>query len=271
MWRRTAIGVIFLFAATVIFCSAEPFADGLVHMGEKLGIEQFVLVQWLAPLASESPEFLLAGLLAARGRPGAGMTILLSSKVSQWTLLIGSVPAAYAISGTTLSPLHFDTRQAEEVFLTAGQSLFAVAIFVSLSMSVWEAALLAVLFASQLFFSTTVRIGYGSVYLLIALGVLFRDRPVMPVLWRTAKESVRTSGSGSRRVQTSTLTFPPLKSNMPSDQLASASPGVVRWTRRSDTLSALRGGGDQSTWRADSGGCYALGALWSWSKSRKDC
>jgi cation:H+ antiporter len=202
VWRRIAIAVIFLFAASVIFCAAEPFADGLVHMGEKLGIEQFVLVQWLAPLASESPEFLLAGLLAARGRPGAGMTILLSSKVSQWTLLIGSVPAAYAISGTTLSPLHFDTRQAEEVFLTAGQSLFAVAIFVSLSMSVWEAALLAGLFATQLFFfSTTVRIGYGAAYLFIALAVLFRDLPAMPVLWRTAKESVRNSGSVSRRVE----------------------------------------------------------------------
>jgi len=202
MWRRVAIAVIFLFAAGVIFCAAEPFADGLVHMGKQLGIEQFVLVQWLAPLASESPEFLLAGLLAARGRPGAGMTILLSSKVSQWTLLIGSIPAAYSISGATLSPLHFDARQAEEVYLTAGQSLFAVAIFVSLSMSVWEAALLAGLFTSQLFFfSTTVRIGYGTVYLFIALAVLFRDLPMMPVLWRTAKESVRDSGGVSRRVE----------------------------------------------------------------------
>ena len=202
LWRRTAIGIIFLFAAGVIFSAAEPFADGLVHMGKQLGIEQFVLVQWLAPLASESPEFLLAGLLAARGRPGAGMTILLSSKVSQWTLLIGSVPAAYSIAGTTLSPLHFDARQAEEVFLTAGQSLFAVAIFVSLSMSAWEAALLAVLFASQLFFfNTTVRIGYGSVYLLIALLVLLRDRPMMPVLWREAKGSVRISQTGPQRIE----------------------------------------------------------------------
>ena len=202
LWRRTAIGIIFLFAAAVIFCAAEPFADGLVDMGKKLGIEQFVLVQWLAALASESPEFLLAGLLAARGRPGAGMTILLSSKVSQWTLLIGSVPAAYSIAGTTLSPLHFDARQAEEVFLTAGQSLFAVAIFVSLSMSAWEAALLAVLFASQLFFfNTTVRIGYGSAYLLIALFVLLRDRPMMPVLWREAKGSVRGSQTGPQRTE----------------------------------------------------------------------
>lgn len=119
------------------------------------------------------------------------MTILLSSKVSQWTLLIGSVPAAFSISGATLSPLNFDTRQAEEVFLTAAQSLFAVAIFISLSISVWETGLLAVLFATQLFFfSTTVRIGYGSAYLLLALLVFLRDRPTMPILWRTAREAM---------------------------------------------------------------------------------
>ncbi len=130
------------------------------------------------------------------------MTILLSSKVSQWTLLIGSVPAAFSISGATLSPLDFDTRQAEEVFLTAAQSLFAVAIFVSFSMSFWEAILLAVLFTTQLFFfNTTVRIGYGGVYLLLALLVFFRDRPTIAILWRAAKGSVRSSQTGPRRME----------------------------------------------------------------------
>jgi len=196
--RRTVVGVIFLFSAGIIFAAAEPFANGLVDMGRNLNIDEFVLVQWLAPLASESPEFLLAGMLAAKGRPGAGMTILLSSKVSQWTLLIGSVPAAFSVSGSTLSPLDFDARQAEEVFLTAAQSLFAVAIFVSLSISIWEAALLAILFATQLFFfNTTVRIGYGTAYLLLALLVFFRDRAAMPVLFRAAREAMSPSAAGS--------------------------------------------------------------------------
>jgi len=191
--RRAVIAMMFLFAAAVIFAAAEPFASGLVEMGRELGIDEFILVQWLAPLASESPEFLLAGVLAARGRAAAGMTILLSSKVSQWTLLIGSVPAAFSISGATLSPLDFDTRQAEEVFLTAAQSLFAVAIFVSFSMSFWEAILLAVLFTTQLFFfNTTVRIGYGGVYLLLALLVFIRDRAGLSIVYRTARESVNT-------------------------------------------------------------------------------
>jgi len=109
--RRICVVSIFAFAAMVIFAAAEPFAESLVATGEKAGIDEFILVQWVAPLASESPEFILAGMLALRGRQDAAMTILISSKVNQWTLLIGSLPLAYSISGGTLSPLDFDARQ----------------------------------------------------------------------------------------------------------------------------------------------------------------
>ena len=188
--RRLAVIAMFVYAAAVIFASAEPFAEGLVDTGKQFDINEFILVQWLAPLASESPEFILAGMLAARGRHGAAMTILIASKVNQWTLLIGSLPLAYAISGGTLSPLDFDSRQAEEVYLTAAQSLMAVAIFISLSMAFWEALLLAVLFTTQLFFfDTKIRLGYGSFYLLLALGMFARDLPFLPNLWRATRET----------------------------------------------------------------------------------
>lgn len=188
--RRLVTVAIFLYAAAVIFAAAEPFAEGLVDTGSQLGIEEFILVQWLAPLASESPEFILAGLLAARGRHHGAMTILIASKVNQWTLLIGSLPVAYGISGATLSPLEFDARQAEEVYLTAAQSLFAVAIFVNLRMHYWEAISLAVLFSTQLFFfNTTVRLGYASFYMLLALFMFLRDVPTMPDLWRAARDT----------------------------------------------------------------------------------
>ena len=190
--RRLAVGSIFLYAALVIFAAAKPFAEGLVETGEDLGVDEFLLVQWVAPLASEAPEFILAGMLAARGRHDAGMTLLISSKVNQWTLLIGSLPLAFSISGGTLSPLDFDTRQAEEVFLTAGQSLFAVAIFVSLSMAWWEAILLASLFSTQLFFTDpTVRMGYGAAYLALATLVLARDVPRLGTFLSAARETAQ--------------------------------------------------------------------------------
>lgn len=147
--RRPALVALFAFAAGIILTSAEPFAEGLVHTGTELGIDEFLLVQWVAPLASEAPEFIAAGLMAWRMRAAAGMGALISSKVNQWTLLIGGLPIAFALSGRSLAPLPLDARQVEEVFLTAAQSLFAVAVLLGLAISLAEGVLLAVLFITQ--------------------------------------------------------------------------------------------------------------------------
>jgi cation:H+ antiporter len=190
--RRFWILAIFGYAGLVIFAAAEPFAESLVETGTQAGIDEFVLVQWVAPLASESPEFILAGLIALRGRYDAAMTILISSKVNQWTLLIGSLPLAYSISGGTIEPLDFDHRQSVEVFLTAAQSLFAVAILVSLSVNRFEAAALAGLFFSQFFFtSETIHIVYGFIYVILALAVFVRDIPSIPTFRRAVVQTIR--------------------------------------------------------------------------------
>lgn len=149
-WRRRGVVIaMFLYAGGAILMAAEPFADGLIRTGVEFGIDEFQLVQWVAPLASEFPEFLVAGLLAWRMRPDAGLGALVSSKVNQWTLLIGCLPIAYAISSGTLNPLPTDTRQTEEVLLTAAQSLMAVVLLINLRMSLAEAGVLAVLFFAQ--------------------------------------------------------------------------------------------------------------------------
>jgi cation:H+ antiporter len=54
----------FLFAAGVILANSEPFCEGLVKAGKALHISEFVLVQWLAPVASEAPEFVVALVFA---------------------------------------------------------------------------------------------------------------------------------------------------------------------------------------------------------------
>ncbi len=102
--RRSVVVAMFLYAGAAILLAAEPFADGLIETGVELGIDEFQLVQWVAPLASEFPEFLVAGLLAWRLRADAALGALVSSKVNQWTLLIGCLPIAYAISSGTINP-----------------------------------------------------------------------------------------------------------------------------------------------------------------------
>lgn len=190
--RRLVLLLLFLYSGAVIFSSAEPFAEGLLEIGEEFGINQFLLVQWLAPLASESPEFIIACLFVLRGRPGAAMGILISSKLNQWTLLVGSLPLAFSISGQSISPMDFDSRQVEEVFLTAAQSAFAIVVFLSLSLSRVEALALLVLFGTQLFFAnTTVRFGYAIAYLVFTAALLTRERRDVGPFLRSVRETLQ--------------------------------------------------------------------------------
>jgi cation:H+ antiporter len=171
--RRFFTALFYVFSGFTIFIAAEPFAEGLLATGRTFGIEEFILVQWLAPLASESPEFIVAILFALRLQPGVSMGALLSSKVNQWTLLIGMLPVVYAISAGHGGGMYMDTRQVEEVFLTAAQSLFAVAVLANLSFSVLEAAVVFLLFSTQLFFTDPeFRFYYSIFYVVVAVGLM---------------------------------------------------------------------------------------------------
>ncbi|HJQ84143.1 MAG TPA: sodium:calcium antiporter [Candidatus Binatia bacterium] len=151
--RRLAVIAIFLFAGAAIFTAAEPFAESLVATGKQFGVDEFLLVQWLAPLASESPEFIVALLFALKGAAAAGMGTMISSKVNQWTLLVGALPAAFALSGGHLGPMELDLRQREEIFLTSAQSLFALVVIANFHFSLGEALLLFALFVPQFIFT----------------------------------------------------------------------------------------------------------------------
>lgn len=170
--RVWAVGL-FFFAGYAIYVSAEPFAESLVTMGHRYDIDEFLLVQWIAPLASESPEFIVAIIFALRLRGSIGIGALVSSKVNQWTLLVGALPIAYAISSGSFSGLPLDGRQTEELLLTSAQSLFAAILLSTLSVTKRSALLLATLFLAQLFLTTPlIRNGFTVAYLLLSFGVL---------------------------------------------------------------------------------------------------
>lgn len=170
--RRILVTLLFFaFSGFTIFISAEPFAEGLLESGRRWGIEEFILVQWLAPLASESPEFIVAIIFALRAKAALSLGTLVSSKVNQWTLLVGMLPLVYNLSAGSFGAMVIDARQTEEVLLTAAQSLFALVIIANLRFSITEALILFVLFATQVFFtSTEARTAYSLVYLGLAVG-----------------------------------------------------------------------------------------------------
>lgn len=197
--RRAVTVLLFLVPAYAIFIAAEPFADGLLHNARRLGIEEFILIQWLAPLASEAPEFIVAVIFALRRNPTAGLGTLISSKVNQWTLLVGMLPMVYAVSAGRPQPMALDARQAEELFLTAAQSLLALVILANLNFGLWEAMLLLGLFVAQFVFpSTHVRVLLGAGYLVIVAGYLLNRgfRRSVADLFRYGWRS-HASGTGS--------------------------------------------------------------------------
>jgi cation:H+ antiporter len=196
--RRVSTVVLFVFAAVAILASAEPFAHGLIEIGEAAGINPFLMIQWVAPLASESPEMIVAILFTVRLKAQAGLGTLISSKVNQWTLLVGTLPLVFSIGGGAGggfgAPMHMDPRQVEEVFLTAAQSLFAVAVIANLSISRTEAIVLLVLFLGQLGFEApSVRFGFAIAYLVLTAGVLVFHHEARRSLWHSIVHVVRPS------------------------------------------------------------------------------
>jgi cation:H+ antiporter len=190
--RRATVLLLFLFAATVILLCAEHFAEALVATGAEFGVSEFLLVQWLAPLASEAPELLVAGLYAWRLNTNGGLGTLVSSKVNQWTLLVGTLPIVFALASGSLHGLPIVAQQREELFLTAAQSIFAVAILTNLSISLREAGMLFGLFWAQFILGAVVPKSWhggelvvvGIVYLLLAAFYILRQREAVPQLMR---------------------------------------------------------------------------------------
>ena len=194
--RRMAVAGMFVAAAAFVLVSAEPFANALVATGSQLGIDEFLLVQWLAPLCSESPELIVACLLAYRMKGDDAMGTLLSSKVNQWTLLVGTLPIAFMLGGGGAGGLVLDARQTEEFLLTAAQTVLGLAVLANLRFGTREALALFALFALQFVFpQTSIRIGFSIAYMALALSILILQRrslwPIIRYVFTSGKAAPR--------------------------------------------------------------------------------
>ena len=189
--RRITVTTMFVVAAAVILTAAEPFATALVDSGSALGVDSYFLVQWLAPLASEAPEFIIAVLFALRGMGAAAIGTLIASKINQWSLLVGSLPIAHFFGGGG-TDLALDARQIEEFVLTASQTVMGVAIIIALRFSRTSAIALAAIFAVQFFVTdTTGRYVLSAIQLVIAVILLVRNRrDILPTLAAPFRRSV---------------------------------------------------------------------------------
>lgn len=198
-----------IIAGAAILFVAEPFAESLVATGSAFGINKFLLIQWISPLAGEAPEVIITILFVLALRPTSAFGALVSDKINQWTLLVGAIPLFFSLGAGTLGVLPLDARQHEEFFLTAAQSLFAVALLLRLHLSLRSAMVLLGLFLVQLVLgfiyrndeaNTIIVLTYIAwLYIVLALGLLLWNRTYLANyvrfgLFNRPVVGVRTSG-----------------------------------------------------------------------------
>ena len=188
-----------LVAGAIILLSAEPFAEAMIASGRVLGVDEFLLIQWVAPLTGESPEILLAILFVFAAKPGSALIALVSDKINQWTLLVGALPVAMSIGAGTLISLPLSNRQHEEFFLTAAQSIFGISLLLGLRLRLGGAIALAILFAGQLVLAFSLQhnpkveiaalTALGWVYLALAATVVIADRRSLMALFKAPADN----------------------------------------------------------------------------------
>ncbi|MEO0224522.1 MAG: sodium:calcium antiporter [candidate division WOR-3 bacterium] len=137
---------LFIYAGIGILLSAKPFAEGLIEIGKNLGIDEFFLIQWIAPFASESPEFVIVLILALKGYGSWAIGTLISSEVNQLTLLIAAIPIAFSVGAGSISIFPLDSNQVIEMLLTVSLSLFAVMVILNDRFHIIEAILILLFF-----------------------------------------------------------------------------------------------------------------------------
>jgi len=210
--RIASVLFLFGYSGFMIYTAVHPFAHGLESLGKAIGVPAFFMIQWIAPLASESPELIVVAYLVNKARSTAGFNALISSKLNQWTLLIGTLAVVYSIASGQIGALPFDEKQQAEIWITAAQSFFAIAILSNFEISVREAIALLVLFATQIIaefyviqtmaesqaheLSLLILYAYTVVYLVLGAVLFFQRRGEVRALFGRTISTAREAMGG---------------------------------------------------------------------------
>ena len=163
----------------------------MLDTGTALGIDPYLLIQSVVPIATEAPELVVVAVLVSNRRPAQGLALLLASSVSQWTLGLGSLPIAYLAGGGGLS-LPLAAREQLELGLTTTLTLFVVAALATLRPDRVDAVLVVVVFVIQLIYPTPfTRFAAAFVLLCIAVDLFIARR-------RHVRPMIRAAGLGRR-------------------------------------------------------------------------
>jgi cation:H+ antiporter len=192
-WARSLMA----YAAFVILMTAVPFGEAVLGAGAIVGISPYLLLQWIVPVATETPEIVVAFVLLTHGRGGQSIAVLLAGAVSQYTIALGTLPLAYAI-GPAVGPLPLAGRERVELLLTVGVALYAVGALLTLRLSRGDSSIMLAAFAGQLLVPTVVtRLFFAVVFWTVAMDIFLAERRRLPALLAALRPPHRTGGRGA--------------------------------------------------------------------------
>ena len=182
--RITTNILLIIFSAVTIFIVSHPFVESLIHIGGKFGIDEYYLIQWLAPLASESPEIIIASLFAMKGRSLESISIILSSQANQMSLLIGSMGAIFSFATSSLISFPLNDTQGVEFLLTSAFALLQISMILWGKFKLQMPVLLLIIFFVQLIITDTSIRAYLSIaiymFALIYLILFIKKNKIQP-------------------------------------------------------------------------------------------
>jgi cation:H+ antiporter len=165
--------------------------------GAIVGISPYLLLQWIVPVATETPEIVVAFVLLTHGRGGQSIAVLLAGAVSQYTIALGTLPLAYAV-GPAIGPLPLAPREQVELLLTVGVALYAVAALLTMRLSRGDSSIMLAAFAGQLLLPTVVtRLFFAVVFWAVALDIFLAERRRVPALLAALRPRHRSGGRGA--------------------------------------------------------------------------
>jgi cation:H+ antiporter len=124
------------------------------------------------------------------------MAALISSKLNQWTLLLGSLPLVFSASSGEITTLPLQDRQQLEIFLTAAQGLFAVALFMNLKVDMKATLSLVILFLIQAVLPyDEIRLAIGILYILLTFVLIYSRRNAIKLRFKDFWQEFRTPNS----------------------------------------------------------------------------
>lgn len=189
IYIKPVIALMFLIGGVMIYFAAEPFYNNALALATSLGISSFIFIQWIAPFLSEFPEKTSAFYWASKVKQASmALMNLISSKLTQWTLLLAMIPIVFSFSVGSVSSIPLDSvivgtsfTVATEFLLTIAKSFYASTFLLKLRFTWFEASSLLILFIIQFIWVATRPIMIWIYFGLTALEIIIYRKEITKI------------------------------------------------------------------------------------------